>query len=334
MKRLFLLALVAGLALAGCQREEGEVVFEASLAHNNAKISMDASNLLAWEEGDLVRLGYFGHSTVFEVAVDNREQIAHLHQKLEWDASHTYRYSTEFYALYPGSNNTGINNTITTNETINKYYKVTSTGSVQIVTDDRHYDKNWLVCTAAKKENSSDIPASGTRTVQLLFHNCMALLKCTIAEGCTNIYQLKVTAGNNGAYIGGHAWVSACDAGVDLENNLRENNNISSEDKKRSITLKKQDNTALMPGEYYIAIWSDYYNATNVTSTPSMSISDYAHCTTKENVTITPCNASGTAISSYGSYTVESYSFFRNTIYPVGTFPKTSKESKEASIFH
>lgn len=62
MKRLFALAIAASLAFAGCQREEGEVVFEASLAHNNAKISMDASNYLAWEEGDLVRLGYFGHS--------------------------------------------------------------------------------------------------------------------------------------------------------------------------------------------------------------------------------------------------------------------------------
>lgn len=90
-----------------------------------------------------------------------------------------------------------------------------------------------------------------------------------------------------------------------------------------------------MPGEYYIAIWSDYYNATNVTSTPSMEPTAYAHCTTKKNVTITPCDASGTAIEGYGSYTVDSYSFFRNTIYPVGTFPKQSnKGGKEVSIFH
>lgn len=162
------------------------------------------------------------------------------------------------------------------------------------------------------------------------FHNCMALLKCTIAEGCTNICQLNVTADNDGAPIGGHAWVSSCDAGVNLVNNY----GSAPLDRKWAITLKKQDNMALTPGEYYIAIWSDYYNSTSTSRSPSMNTSAYANHTTKKNVTITPCDASGTAISGYGSYTVNEYSFFRNTIYPVGTFPKTAASSKEASIFH
>lgn len=319
------------MVLASCSKDEGEVTFEATLANDHAKIAMDAQNQLSWEQGDLVRLGYYAHSTVFEVAFDNHDRTAHLHQKSEWDSGHTYRNATDFFALYPGPS-TSLNNTITKDTTINKFYKVNSTNSTQLVSDSRHYDKQWLVCTAAVK--GSTPPASGNRTVNLVFHNCMALLKCTIAEGCTNIYQLNVTAGTSGAYIGGHAWVSACDAGVNLASNPRADASIGSGDKKYSVTLKHENNTPLQPGDYYIAIWSDYYNPTNVTSTPSMKTSYYSRHTTKKDVTITPCDASGTAIPGYGSYTVDEYSFFRNTIYPVGTFPKTNNSAKNASIFH
>ncbi|MCQ2273453.1 MAG: hypothetical protein MJZ86_01530 [Bacteroidales bacterium] len=331
MKRLFALAIAASLAFAGCQREEGEVVFEASLAHNNTKISMDANNFLAWEEGDLVRISDQVTGTVFEVHTDNANHIAHLHQKLQKDNSHQYRNSTNYFAIYPGPGENSNNYISSTNTSAqNIFFRVNSIGNEQIVTNDRHYDKDWLVCTAANRGSAK--PSSGTRTVHLQFHNCMALLKCTITEGCTNICQLKVTAStdDNGAPIGGHAWVSTSDAGVDLTCLTGINNT----DRKYDITLRKEDNTALTPGEYYIAIWSDYYNSTSTSISPSMNTSDYLSHTTKKNVTITPCNASGTAIEGYGSYTVDSYSFFRNTIYPVGTFPKTSKESKEASIFH
>lgn len=333
MKKALLLVFAALITLAACNKEDGEVIFEATLANNHAKITMDAQNRLSWEAGDLVRLGYLGHSTVFEVAFDNQENRAHLHQKYENDDKHVYRNAKEIYALYPGDSNLNINNTITYDTTKNKFYKVNSLGTVQLVSDSCHYDRRWLVCTATHKE--SNIPASGNRTVKLVFHNCMALLKCTIDEGCTNIYQLKVTAANTGAYIGGHAWVSACDAGVNLDSDPRTNSTISTGDKKYSITLKHENNTALTPGDYYIAIWSDYYNETNVASTPSMNTADYAKNTTKKNVAITPCDANGATISSYGSYTVASYSFFRNTIYPVGTFPKSSNSTgnKTHSIF-
>lgn len=333
MKKLLLLTISACLALAACNKEEGEVIFEATLANNHAKIAMDAQNQLSWEAGDLVRLGYLGHSTVFEVAFDNNENKAHLHQKYENDNNHLYRKASEIYALYPGDSNLGINNTITYDTTKNKFYKVNSLGAVQRVSDNRHYDRRWLVCTAAHKERN--IPTSGNRTVKLVFHNCMSLLKCTIDQECTDIYQLKVTADNSGAYIGGHAWASACDAGVNLASDPRTNSIINQGDKKYSITLKHENNTALAPGDYYIAIWSDYYNETNVTSTPSMTPADYAKNTTKKNVTITPCDSHGNAIANYGTYTVGSYSFFRNTIYPVGTFPKPDNtSSKETSIFH
>ena len=330
MKRLFALAIAASLAFAGCQREEGEVVFEASLAHNNTKISMDANNLLAWEEGDLVRISDQVSGTVFEVHTDNANHIAHLHQKLQKDNSHQYRNSTNYFAIYPGPGE-NLNNYISSTNTSaqNIFFRANSIGNEQIVTNDRHYDKDWLVCTAANRGSAN--PSSGTRTVHLQFHNCMALLKCTIAPSYTDICQLKVTADNDGAPIGGHAWVSACDAGVDLVHNYYSSGTLTPQ---WTITMKKQDNGALTPGDYYIAIWSDYYNSTSTSISPSMNTSDYLSHTTKKNVTITPCNASGTAIEGYGSYTVNEYSFFRNTIYPVGTFPKTAASSKEASIFH
>lgn len=335
MKKVLYLWVATLCLLFACQREEGEVVFEATLASEHAKVAMGPLGQLSWDEGDLVRLGYFGNSTVFEVALDNHNQVAHLHQKSEVNEKHTYRNSTEFFALCPGSESLSINNTITGDTTLNKSYKVTSLGSQQLVTNSRHYDKDWLVCTAAHKVSRSDIPASGTRTVRLEFHNCMALLKCTIDQGCTNIYQLKVSADNAGAYLGGHAWASACDAGVNLATTPRPNHGISDEHKKWTVVLKHKDNVALEPGDYYIAIWSDYYNETNVTSSPSSNTADYAKHTTKKNVTIRPCDANGNAITSYGSYTVGEYSFFRNTIYPVGTFPKTGNtSSKEPSIFH
>lgn len=324
--KILALAIAAIFVLAGCQREEGEVVFEASFANDNnaEKIAMTSAGFLSWEAGDRVRITDRFSGTVFEVAFDNHNNKAHLHQVEELNQSHTYRNSNDFYALHPGTDLQS-NNYIT--NSANVHYLVNSLSDQQLVSDARHYDKNWLVCTACNKGSAN--PSTGVRTVQLEFHNCMALLKCTIATGCTNIYQLQVSADNSGARLGGDAWVSACDAGVNLVYDYRVENRTY------TITLKHESNIALAPGDYYIAIWSDYYNAQNTANTtPSSDMSGYASHTTKTNVTITPCDASGAAISGYGSYTVASYSFARNTIYPVGTFPKTNNSAKNASIFH
>lgn len=312
--KILALAIAAIFVLAGCQREDGEVVFEASFANDNnaAKIAMTPAGMLSWEAGDLVRVSDRVRSgTIFEVHYDNHNNVAHLHQADEIDDLHTYFNSENFYAIYPGNRNTNINNELKLISG-SVYFKIISLSDKQTVTDDRHYDKDWLVCTASNIGSSR--PTSGTRTVSLVFHNCMSLLKCSIDEGCNNICQLKVTADNTGTQLGGHGWVSTSDASVNLDFD------IDQPQKKYDVVLKKQDNTPLASGDYYIAIWPDYIkNGVN---------------TTKTNVTITPCDASGEAINGYGSYTVASYSFARNTIYPVGTFPKTSNSAKNASIFH
>lgn len=329
--KILALAIAAIFVLAGCQREEGEVVFEASFANDNnaEKIAMTSAGILSWEPGDRVRITDRFTGTVFEVAFDNHNNKAHLHQgNEEMNQSHTYRNSNDFYALHPGTDLQS-NNYITTSA--NVHYLVNSLSDQQLVSDARHYDKNWLVCTACNK--GSDNPSTGVRTVQLEFHNCMALLKCTIATGCTNIYQLQVSADNSGASIGGAAWVSACDAGVNLNKPTIAGG--KSYPKYFTVALRHEENTALVPGDYYIAIWSDYYNdEATANTTPSSDISGYASHTTKTNVTVTPCDQNGQAITAYGNYTVASYSFARNTIYPVGTFPKTNNSAKNASIFH
>ncbi|MCQ2281616.1 MAG: hypothetical protein MJZ99_03215 [Bacteroidales bacterium] len=327
MRRIGLLLAAACMTLAACNKEQGEVVFEASFANSNAKISMDGTGVLAWENGDSVRISDLSSGTVFVVARDNASSTAHLHQKLETDNTHTYRNSQYFYALYPGTDRNSNNYVSSSNSSNNIHFLVNAISDVQLVNNDRHYDKAWLTCTASSRGLSTS--GTGNRTVRLQFHNCMSLLKCTIDQGCTNIYQLKVTADKSGARIGGAAWVSANDAGVDLTTI----NRISDSLKKYAVTLKHSADSALEPGDYYIAIWSDFYNSLSVNTThPSLDSTGYTYKTVKKNVTITPCDNNGQAIASYGQYVVASYSFFRNTVYNVGTFPKPAT-TKEYSIF-
>lgn len=338
MKKNLLLALVAASLLSACNKESiSEIRFEATLEPSAEKVIMNQDGALSWVDGDCVRLVGAGNGatgTHFEIA-SAAQGRAHLHQIDELDDDHKFYKYPRYHAMYPVVRDNREINIYNKYSDDNPCFRVDMSFAEQSVSDQQYHDPSALRCVGWANSSTTD---GNVKVVNLQFRNCVSMLQVTIADGYNDIYQIKVTSDRdatnptNHARLAGKALVYARDGGTNLATKFQDSDADYDTEAAHTVTLRKADaNSALTPGTYRIIIWPDYYNPGNdANSQPGV----YTNSTTKTNVTITPCDANGAAINGYGSYTVASYSFARNTIYPVGTFPKTNQTAQKASIFH